>query len=313
MTKDTNFSSILELANKFNNSKVCLEYLVNQRWGQNIRCAHCNHDKVYSFKDGKRYKCVKCRKQFTPTTGTIFENTKIPLQKWFIAVYMATSHKKGISSMQLSRDIKVTQKTAWFMLHRIREMVKEKAPELLDGIVEVDETFVGGKAGNKHFNKKTHKLGKPTVDKFPVFGMLARNGQLRSIAVPDIKYFTLYKIILDNIGAGSTIMSDEYRAYKYLPKKIYKRGAVCHSNHNSKNQYVNGNIHINTLEGAWGLFKRSIFGIYHSVSKKHLNMYCQEFDFRYNTRHINESQRLQLALSLSEGRLKYADLIKKAA
>lgn len=142
------FKSLIELLSKLNNEEKCIKYLESLRWNNNITCPYCSNNKCYKFSNKKIYKCSKCRKQFTVKVGTIFENSKVPLQKWFVAIFLSTSNKKGISSIQLSRDIAVTQKTAWFMLHRIRETFIEEAPELLSNIVEVDETYIGGKYKN---------------------------------------------------------------------------------------------------------------------------------------------------------------------
>src|SRR5512142_3090123 len=150
------FKNILELTRFFKDEQTCRDYLAWIRWEYKPICPYCGHDKVYRIENGKRYKCAsnKCYSKFSVTVGTIFENTNIPLQKWFIGIYLACSHKKGISSLQLGKDLGISQKSAWFLLHRVREMLKDKAPDLLSNIVEIDETYVGGKDTNRHKSKK---------------------------------------------------------------------------------------------------------------------------------------------------------------
>lgn len=169
-----NFNSLLEVYDYFSDEQKCLDYLATQRWDGEIICPHCNHNKIYAFQDKKRFKCAKCRQQFTAKVGTIFEDSKVAMRKWFIAIYLVTSHKNGISSHQLAKDIKVTQKTAWFMLQRIRFGLGANVDtDELEGTIELDETFVGGKNKNRHADKKVeNSQGRSFKDKTPVMGML---------------------------------------------------------------------------------------------------------------------------------------------
>ena len=305
-----NFKSLMELLKAFPNEKSCIKYMEQLRWYGSIRCAHCDNEKVYKFSDEIRYKCVACKKQFTAKVGTVFEDSKIPLQKWFVAIYLASSRKKGISSIQLGKEINCTQKTAWFILQRIREGLKDKAPQVLEGTVELDETYIGGKNKNKHYSRrKKNTQGRSIVDKVPVFGIMQRNGIVRTRKVPNTKRGTIKPIVYQNVEAGSTIYTDEWFAYRGLGI-VYEHSMVDHG----KYQYVNGDCYTNNIECAWSHLKRTILGTHHWTSKKHLNKYLYEFDFRYNTRSLKDDDRFNKALlQMDTAKLKYKDLTAKAA
>lgn len=307
MTFSTNFKNLLDLFKHFKDDNTCRTYLEELRWNGDISCPHCGCVGAYKLGDNKTYKCKDniCRKKFTVTVGTIFENTKLPLNLWFGAIYLATAHKKGISSLQLSRDLGITQKTAWFMLHRIREMLRDKAPQMLDTIVEVDETFIGGKNKNRHYDKKVeNSQGRSVKDKTPVFGIMQRWGNITTRVVNDTKASSLKPVIADMVKEGTIVVSDEWTAYNGL-HGTYKHVVINHNN----GEYVRGAFHTNTIEGFWSLFKRGIFGIYHQVSPKHLNRYCDEFTYRYNTRKVLDNERFMLSLRNMNTRLTYTMLV----
>ncbi|MDH6305179.1 transposase-like protein [Parabacteroides sp. PF5-5] len=301
------FNSLIELTDYLRDEMDCIMYLSKKRWGDNTVCPHCGCEKVYSFSDGIRYKCSHCRKQFTVKVGTIFEGSKVSLRKWFIAIYLITSHKKGISSYQLAKDIDVTQKTAWFMLHRIRYALSQADLDIeLENDVEIDETYVGGKNKNRHWNKKVkHSQGRSTEDKTPVFGMIERNGKVIAMVVPDVKGKTLKDIIRRMVKDTARIISDEYIGYSGLEKIFRQHVYVQHG----AGQYVIGDIYTNTIEGFWSIAKRAIIGIYHCLSPKHLQRYFDEFTFRYNTRKMKEGERVNKMLSLCYVRMTYQNLV----
>lgn len=294
------FNNVIELIQTFPTQETCIDHLEQLRWNGNVVSPFDTDSKVYDCK-GNKYKCKNTGKYFNVKTNTIFDNTKLPLQKWFLAIWLVTSHKKGISSVQLGKDIGITQKSAWFMLSRIRECFGIDANTQLDNEVEVDETFVGGKNKNRHANKKIKgKLD----DKAPVLGMVERSGKLVAKKVKDTTYETLSAEILKNINKSAKLFTDDYSSYKRL-KMVYDHQTVKHS----KKEYVRGRVHTNTIESFWAILKRGIFGIYHFTSKKHLQLYVDEFAFRYNSRNDTESGRFNLLLQNTENRITYKELI----
>lgn len=298
------FNSIIELLQAFPTEQSCIDHLTELRWNGNVVSPFDSTSKVYSCKDNK-YRCRNTGKYFNVRTGTLFDNTKVPLQKWFLAIWIVTSHKKGISSIQLSKDIDVTQKTAWFMLQRIRNCFGFDNDGELDNQVEVDETFVGGKNKNRHESKKVEfSQGRSVKDKTPVVGFVERDGKLIAKQVEDTKLETLTNEIVKRVKQSASVFTDEWLGYNAL-QRIYDHSVIKHK----ANEYVNGHIHTNTIEGFWSLLKRGIVGIYHFTTKKHLQKYVDEFVFRYNTRKFGESQRFNLLLANTEYRLTYKELI----
>lgn len=296
------FGSIIELVRHFDSEAKCAEYLAKKRWNGNPVCPKCGSKKVYTLK-GKtqRYKCGGCREQFSVRVGTIFEASPIKLQTWFLAIYLVTAHKKGISSLQLGRDLNVTQKTAWFMLHRIRYAMGMEPAEQLDGTVEVDETYVGGKDKNRHAGKRTRDFG--GHKKAAVLGMVERGGDVIAKHVPNTEKKTLLPLIHAAIEKGSTICSDEFPGYTSL-RRVYDHQTVKHK----ADEYVRGIVHTGTIDNFWSLLKRGIVGIYHFTSEKHLQKYVDEFAYRYNTRSIHDSGRFADMLGNVAGRLDYKTL-----
>ena len=298
------FNTLAELVDAIPDEDAAIAHFTAIRWKSGAFCPHCDCRKVYTCADKRTHKCAACGKRFSIKVGTIFEDTKVGLRKWLMAVWLLTSHKKGVASTTLARDIGVTQKTAWFMLHRLRHAATTKSfNRPLENEVEADETYVGGKATNKHAKKRTGKRG--TADKTAVAGALERNGEVvaRVVAGTDTK--TLQAFVRSAVSTKATLLAtDEHAAYKGLGSD-YPHEFVQHS----KGQYVSGRVHTNSLEGFWSLLKRQIVGIHHFVSVKHLNRYVTEVSWLYNRRKSGEGARVDALLADAAGRLTYKALI----
>ena len=304
------FDSLFSMMQVFSDEKKCADHFRAVRWPNGVACPHCGSVSVYNLKDGT-HKCgeKECAMKFSIRKGTIFDDSKVPLQKWFMAIYLATSHKKGISSCQLARDIKVTQKTAWFMLHRIREAITDSRDTQLSGVVEVDETYVGGKEKNKHANKRVKGAqgAGSAKSKTVVFGMVERGGDLRLNVIERASEPSVKPVVRSNICNTATVNTDEGRHFAWMHRE-YEHKQVKHA----LGQYVDGDAYTNTIEGAFGHFKRAIVGIYHHASDKHIGRYTEMFAWRWNRREMSEGERVNSLLKSTQGRkLTYKALINK--
>ena len=252
-----NFDSLFDLMEAFPDEQACVDHLRAIRWRDGEFCPHCGSNKIYHFSDRKTFKCGDCRDRFSIKVGTIFADTKLPLRKWFMAIWMITNHPKGIASVTLAKDLKITQKSAWFMLHRLRHAARTNsfnAP--LKGDIEADTTFVGGKEKNKHADKRTPG-SQGGANKAVVLGIVERDGELRTVHVPDAKAKTLQGEVVKNVTKGAAILTDEDRSFIGLDRD-YTHLSVNHS----QGEYVRlgGFVHVNTAESVWALLNRQIFG-----------------------------------------------------
>src|SRR5579859_1540545 len=295
--------------------EAAVEYLERLRWPNGPVWPHCgeNERKPYrinvSRQRRKVWKCASCRKQFTVTVGTIFEDSKITLDKWLLAIHLLCSSKKGMSALQIQRMLRLkSYKSAWHMCHRIRWAMAEPAfARLLGGTVEADETYIGGKARNKKRPGKNSptgvKRGRNRDQKMPVMVLVERGGQARSTHVANVGADELKGVIRKQVDRSARIMTDAFASYIGLAIDFESHQAVDHYR-----QWVDGDVHTNTAENYFAILKRGITGSYHFVSEAHLHRYLSEFDFRWNSRHLTDSERTQLALSKTEGkRLMYGD------
>lgn len=286
----TKFDSLIQIADFFSSEEICKAAIAQERWGDGAAvCPYCGSTHTHVCKDG-RYICKGCQRKFSVTVGTIFENTKISLRKWFMAMYLISSHKKGVSSCQLARDIQVTQKTAWFILHKVRGLYGQSDETVLGGTVEMDEMYLGGRETNKHQSKKTEGTqGRSTKTKTPIFGMIDREkGTVVAMKVEDTKGATLMPIVSQFVEEGATTYTDEASIYNKLTENGYEHLFVNHG----KREFVRcKDIHTNGIEGFWAHFKRVVFGTYHCVSKDYLPRYIDEQAYRWNTREEKSSFR----------------------
>ena len=303
--------STFQLFEMFPDQETARRYLETRRWPDGVRCPACNGDRITPRANGF-YRCNDCTREkgkgdFTVRTGTIFERSHIPLHKWIYAMYLVVTARKGISSLQLAKEIGVTQKTAWFLLGRLREACGDKL-EMLRGIIEIDEGYLGGKGGNMHATVKAKKGGIP--DKAVVLGMRERGGKTRGVRITNAAGATLEFAILDHVAPGSAIHTDEWRGYTSLGVLGYEHKTVNHK----AGEYVGADgASTNAIESVWAVLKRGVYGTYHHVSAKHLGRYVDEFAFRLNEGNVKRqtTPRIDSFIDGTIGkRLTYKDLIQ---
>jgi len=298
-------TTLQEAIQYFSNEEDCIQLVANMRWPNGVKCPQCQAQQVPYVKSRRIWQCKECRKQFSVKGGTIFEDSAIKLSKWLCAMWLLVNAKNGISSYEVARSLGVTQKTAWFMLHRIRlALQRGSLHHKLSGDVEADETFIGGKARNMHRDKQKRLMKEGFFRKAVVMGMLERKGEVRLQVLNTASAKLLQEQVRKHVVTGSKLFTDELHGYKHLASD-YAHNVINHSE-----AYVRGNVHINGIENFWSLLKRGLKGTYVSVEPFHLFRYLDEQSFRFNTRKDNDQGRFMSALSAIHGkRVEYKELI----
>jgi transposase-like protein len=293
---------------------LAVAFMEQQRWGSAPACPRCGDASVYAMKSANgarnkdyRWRCRGCKKMFTVRTGTIFEETRLPMRVWVTAFWKACSNKKGISALQLAREMEITHKSALFVLRRIRHGVGEAVAPKLTGTVEVDEVFVGGKP--RHRNRVKPGRPGPESNKTPVMGMVERGGNVRFQMLDRLTADRMHEVVTENADLTCRLITDDFPRYRSIGR-AFKGGheVVSHS----EREYVRPgtDVHSNTIEGVFSLLKRGVMGTFHSISRKHLPNYLNEFEFRWNTRKVDDGQRIHHAIRKSDGkRLKYRESV----
>ena len=298
--------SWLDITKMFPNEETAEHWFAQTRWPNGPVCPECQSTNVQPGAKHKTmpYRCRSCRVRFSVKTGTVMQGSKLDLQVWAIAIYILTTGLKGTSSMKLHRDLKITQKTAWYLAHRIRETWDDKQP--MQGLVEVDEAYIGGKEENKHANKKTGPVNGP-VGKHAVVGIKSRQANtVKAQVVDPVSSITLQRFVMAHTESGGIAYSDQHRGYVGLRKKGYHLEQV---NHSAK-EYVNGQAHTNGIESFWAGLKRGYYGTYHKMSVKQLQRYVNEFSGRHNIRDLDTIDQMQMIVQGMAGkRLQYQELV----
>ena len=307
--------TLSELFKMFPDDATAEQWFAERRWPDGVRCPLCGSINVQDGAAHKtmRFRCRGCRSRFSTRTGTVLADSNVGFRNWAIAIYLITTNLKGVSSMKLHRDLGVTQKTAWFMLHRIREAWAASSPsEPMQGPVEADETYVGGKAKNMHAARRRNTIaGRGPVGKAPVVGVKDRaSGKVVARPVPDTTAETLTGVVSEATASGATVYTDDARAYKPLASLGYAHAAVAHS----AREYVRGDVHTNGIESLWSMFKRGYTGTYHKMSEAHLHRYVDEFTGRHNIRPLDTAEQMGRVVDGMAGRrLTYDDLTAAVA
>jgi transposase-like protein len=300
--------SLLQLFEMFPNEEAAREYLESRLWPSGVKCPRCKQGNKIKQRKGGFYRCNNCLLDFTVRTGTIFERSHVPLHKWIYAMYLLVTARKGISSLQLSKEIGITQKSAWFVLQRLREACGNKL-EKLRGIIEIDESFFGGLEKNKHESKKL-KEGRGAVGKKTIIGMRERGGRTVSMPIENVTKKAIQAAVHAHIEQGSTLYTDDHAAYRDFDNHLfYEHDSVKHGS----GEYMRGTVGTNGIESVWAVMKRGILGVYHHASEKHLGRYAHEFAFRLNEGNVKRHTLNRLdsfIVAVAGKRLTYEELIR---
>jgi transposase-like protein len=297
--------NLADLVEQFGSNDRCRDYLEHLRWPDGVECPSCNSKGISRIKTRKQFDCNGCRRRFSVTAGTVFHDSHLPLWKWFAAVYLMCESKKGLSALQLKRMLKIgSYETAWYLCHRIRSAMQDESGELLTGIVEADETYIGGK--RKGFANKREAARGRMENKSVVVGAIQRGGKLRVRVVPDASAENVQGFLRDVVADDAeAIYTDSHRSYRGIADANTRHEYVDHS----RDEWVRGDVHTNSVESAWSLFDRAIIGSYHKLSRKHLPAYLDEFAFRFNNRNNPHLFRDTILKLVEADTLPYKELV----
>lgn len=301
-----NFKEVVQF---FDDESICRSYLEQKRWNGTVTCLYCNCDRIYRYTDGRTFRCADCKKVFTVTTGTIFERTKIPLTSWFTAIYLYTSHKSSVSAMQISRHLGISQKSAWYLHHRIMEAfavhLHDRMP--VPGRWQVDEVYIGPlKNRLSYARKKKIKAGTGGIHSTPILGFYREGHELFGMVIPvAADRAIIHPLLKKFICPISTLLTDGSHLYRNLDGYFMSHEVFIHSD----GEYARDGNHTNTIEGSFRHFKDAIRGTYKQLTQKHMQRYWDEFCFKYNTRHLSDIERFELLFQTINRRITYKELI----